>query len=98
VSGLHASHWPLARRWLCRSWTERCAGLDVHQKTVVAGVVTPTGQETRTFSTMTIAVLALSDWLLACGCPHIATESTGDYWQPVCTLVEGTCEGTDRVD
>jgi transposase len=30
---------------------ERCAGLDVHKKTVVACVVTPTGQEPRTFST-----------------------------------------------
>jgi transposase len=42
---------------------EWCAGLDVHQKTVVACVVTPTAQETRTCSTMTIDVLALSDWL-----------------------------------
>jgi transposase len=33
---------------------ERCAGLDVHKKTVVACVVTPDGQETRTFRTMTI--------------------------------------------
>jgi hypothetical protein len=33
---------------------ERCAGLDVHKKTVVAWVVTPAGQEIRTLSTMTI--------------------------------------------
>ena len=33
---------------------ERCAGLDVHKKTVVACVVTPVGQEIRTFRTMTI--------------------------------------------
>jgi len=44
---------------------ERCAGLDVPKKTVVAGVLTPTGQETRTFRPMTVDVLALSDWLVA---------------------------------
>lgn len=34
---------------------ERCAGLDVHKKTVVAWVVTPARQETRTFGTMPAA-------------------------------------------
>jgi transposase len=71
---------------------ERCAGLDVHKKTVVACVVTPTGQETRTFATMTADLLALADWLLACGCTHVAIESTGDYWKPVFNILEGTCE------
>ena len=33
---------------------ERCAGLEVHQKTVVACVVTPAGQEIRPLSTMTV--------------------------------------------
>src|SRR5688572_4156295 len=71
---------------------ERCAGLDVHKKTVVACVVTPAGQETRSFGTMTADLLALADWLLACGCTHVAIESTGDYWKPVFNILEGTCE------
>jgi transposase len=71
---------------------ERCAGLDVHKKTVVAWVLTPAGQETRTFATMTADLLALADWLLACGCTHVAIESTGDYWKPVFNILEGTCE------
>jgi transposase len=71
---------------------ERCAGLDVHKKTVVACVVTPVGQEIRTFSTMTIDLLGLSDWLLACGCTHVAMESTGDDWKPVFNILEGTFE------
>ena len=71
---------------------ERCAGLDVHKKTVVACVVTPEGQEIRTFSTMTVDLLGLSDWLLVCGCTHVAMESTGDYWKPVFNMLEGTCE------
>jgi transposase len=71
---------------------ERCAGLDVHKKTVVACVLTPAGAETRTFATMTADLLALADWLLACGCTHVAIESTGDYWKPVFNILESTCE------
>jgi transposase len=71
---------------------ERCAGLDVHKKTVVACVLTPDGQETRRFGTMTADLLALSNWLQACGCTHVAMESTGDYWKSVFNLLEGTFE------
>jgi transposase len=71
---------------------ERCAGVDVHKKTVVACVVTPEGPETRTFGTMTAELLALADWLLASGCTHGAIESTGDYWKPVFNILEGICE------
>ncbi len=71
---------------------ERCAGLDVHKKTVVACVLTPEGQETRTFGTMTAELLALADWLLASGCTHVAIESTGDYWKPVFNSLEGIGE------
>jgi transposase len=76
---------------------ERCAGLDVHKKTVVACVLTPNGQgdwgqEMRTCGTMTVDLLTLSDWLLACGCTHVAIESTGDYWKLVFNIREGICE------
>ncbi len=76
---------------------ERCAGLDVHKKTVVACVLVFEGarevrHETRTFGTMTADLLALSDWLTAWGCTHVAMESTGDYWKPVFNLLEGAFE------
>jgi len=76
---------------------ERCCGLDVHKKTVVACLVTPGrgGQptrEVRTFSTMTRALLDLSDWLVASGCTHAAMESTGSYWKPVYNLLEASFE------
>jgi transposase len=67
---------------------ERCAGLDVHKKTVVACVVTPEGHEVRTFSTMTAQLLALSEWLQEKGCRAVAMESTGVYWKPVYNLLE----------
>jgi transposase len=76
---------------------ERCAGLDGPKQTVVAWVPIPHGegdwhQETRTFGTMTVDLLALSDGLLACGCTHVALERTGAYWKPVFNLLEGACE------
>ena len=74
-----------------------CAGLDVHKKTVVARRLSsdPTGKpvgETRTFSTMTGDLLALSDWLHAGGCPHVAMESSGEYWKPIYNILEGQFE------
>ncbi len=67
----------------------RCAGLDVHQKTVVACVLTSTEtgtatQEVRTFGTMTRELEALSAWLVAARVEQVALESTGVYWWPVC--------------
>src|SRR5437773_113378 len=75
----------------------RCAGLDVHKKTVVACLLltAPSGQvsqEVRTFSTTTAGLLALSDWLVSHGVTHVAMESTGIYWRPVFNILESRCE------
>src|SRR5215470_6651924 len=72
---------------------QRCAGLDVHKKTVVACIfiTEPDGmvhKQIRTFSTMTVDLLALADWLGAFDVTHIALESTGVYWHPVYNLLE----------
>ncbi len=67
---------------------ERCCGLDVHKRLVVACAVTPEGQEVRTFSTMTQGLLAMSDWLAGHRITHVAMESTGVYWKPVYNLLE----------
>src|SRR5215475_14701997 len=71
---------------------ERCAGLDVHKKTVVACVVTPEGQEIRTFGTMTAELLTRADGLLISGGTHVAMESTGDDGKPVFNMLEGMFE------
>lgn len=68
---------------------ERCCGLDVHKKTVVACVRTPVRQETRTFGTMTRDLLTLADWLAEHQVTHVAMESTGVYWKPVYNILEG---------
>jgi transposase len=76
---------------------ERCCGLDIHKKFVVACLLTtgpdgPVHKEVRTSSTMTNELLALADWLRAEGCGPVVLESTGSYWRPVFNLLEGQCE------
>ena len=70
----------------------RCAGLDVHQKTVVACVLVRQGRDTlravRTFGTTTPEVLALQTWLTEHHVTPVAMESTGSYWKPLFNLLE----------
>lgn len=69
---------------------ERCAGCDVHKKTVVVHVVVPGGSEARTFGTTTRDLLVLLEWLEALQITHVAMESTGVYWKPLYNLLETT--------
>jgi transposase len=76
---------------------DRCAGLDVHKKTVVAcarrvGADGAVEKLTRTFGTMTADLLELADWLEAQGVRHAAMESTGVYWKPIWHILEGRFE------
>ena len=66
----------------------RCAGLDVHKKTVMACVRKPTtggarSQQVREFSTFTRGLVQLRDWLVSEGVAQVAMEATGVYWRPV---------------
>jgi transposase len=75
----------------------RCAGLDVHKKTVRVCLLVRDEQgkrskEYRTYSTTTADLLNLLDWLLEAGCTHVALEGTGVYWKPVYNLFEGQIE------
>jgi len=76
---------------------ERCCGLDIHKRTVVACLLRP-GQggqperEVRSFSTMTRGLLELADWLQTAGCTHVAMASTGSFWKPLYNLLEGSFE------
>ncbi len=71
---------------------DRCAGLDVHKKTVVAcaRLAAPDGavsEQVRTFATATADLLELADWLASLGVRRVAMESTGVYWKPVWNLL-----------
>jgi transposase len=75
---------------------ERCAGIDVHQQTMVVTVRIPAADGgraviTQTFGTMTADLLVLREWLQAHGVTDVAMESTGVYWRPLYYLLEEAC-------
>src|SRR5688572_16824409 len=71
----------------------RCAGLDVHKKSVVAcalvgeadAVIEP---EVATFGTMTADLERLAGWLAARGVTDVVMGATGVYWKPVYNVLE----------
>jgi transposase len=67
---------------------ERCCGIDVHKKVVVACVIVKGKKEIRPFGTMTDDLLQLCAWLKENGVQMTAMESTGSYWKPVFNLLE----------
>jgi transposase len=75
----------------------RCAGFDVHKKTVrvcflIRDEHGQSYKEFRTYGTTTEELLKLVDWLKEQGCTHVAMEGTGVYWKPVYNLLEGNFE------
>jgi transposase len=67
---------------------ERVCGMDVHKDNITACIMTPEGKEIQTFSTKTIFLIKLMDWIRSHGCTHVAMESTGVYWKPIVNLIE----------
>jgi transposase len=73
---------------------ERCAGLDVHKRTVAACVRSPGAgrtrrrSETKTFGTFEHELAELRSWLVAEGVTAVAMEATGVYWKPILYALE----------
>lgn len=76
---------------------ESCCGLDVHQATIVACLLVGKPgrrprKEVQKFGTVTAELVRLREWLRQEGCTHVGMESTGVYWMPVYTILEGAFE------
>lgn len=72
---------------------KRCAGLDVHQETIVACVLKgelgkKPKSEIRTFGTYTKDLEELHEWLLEEKVEQVAMESTGVFWKCVWNIIE----------
>jgi transposase len=67
---------------------ERACGMDVHKDNITACILTPEGKEIQTFSTKTVFLLQLVDWIKQHNCTHVAMESTSVYWKPIVNLLE----------
>ena len=73
----------------------RCAGLDVHKKTISVCIrIRIHGHKTETFErvfgTFTQDLELLREWLKEHKVKHVAMESTGVYWIPVWNVLEAT--------
>lgn len=67
---------------------ERCCGIDVHKKVIVACLRIGNKKENQEFGTSTRSLLLLSDWLIEHKCEMVAMESTGSYWKPLYNVLE----------
>ncbi len=67
---------------------ERACGMDVHKDSITACIITPEGKEVQSFSTKTLFLLKLLDWIKEHNCTHVAMESTSVYWKPIVNLLE----------
>jgi transposase len=71
---------------------ERCAGLDVHSRSIVASVRVVAGdrvkRDVETFGSTTSELMRLASFLGDHGCTIAAMEATGVYWQPVWAILE----------
>lgn len=75
---------------------DRCAGVDVHKKSVTLCVMTTEGRKIvktlHQFSTFHRDLVLMREWLLGQRLTHVAMEATGEYWKPVYEVLEGSFE------
>ncbi len=69
---------------------DKCCGIDVHKKLIVACFKKGNKQETRDFGATTRELLELADWLKEGGCEMVAMESTASYWKPLYNILESS--------
>ncbi len=69
---------------------DKCCGIDVHKKLMVACFVHGNKQEIREFGATTRELLTLADWLQQSNCQMVAMESTASYWKPLYNILESS--------
>jgi transposase len=74
---------------------ERCAGIDVGKRYVVACLLTGSSTESprvekRQYEATVGELERLRQWLVEERCTHVVVESTGSYWKPVFNVLEAS--------
>lgn len=82
---------------------DRCAGLDIHKRSITACVRMPAAdggraEVVRTFSAFLDGLVALRAWLLEHQVTHVAMEATSSYWLPVWRVLEEPVDPDDADD
>ncbi len=70
---------------------DRCCGIDVHKKLLVACVRCGDQSEIRKFATTTSDIRKMIGWIADSQCQMTVMESTGSYWIPVWNVFEDGC-------
>ena len=69
---------------------DKCCGIDVHKKLIVACFRQGNKQEVRDFGATTRELLELTEWLKEGDCEMVAMESTASYWKPLYNILESS--------
>lgn len=67
---------------------QRCCGIDVHKRLIVACLRVGRKEEIRSFGTSTDEICQMITWLEENQCEIAAMESTGSFWKPLYNLLE----------
>jgi transposase len=73
-----------------KQWNIVC-GADIHKKFLIATILSRDGTKTtRRFGMTLDDLLTFKNWVIENGCEQVAVESTGTYWVPIHTVLEGS--------
>ncbi len=68
-------------------------GADIHKKFLVATILSKNRKkETRRFRMDIEDLMEFRSWVIENGCEQVAIESTGSYWYPIQTALEGSID------
>jgi transposase len=72
---------------------DKACGVDVHRDTIVATILSRDGTKAqKEFGTTISELFEFKKWLMSNDCKAVALESTGTYWIPVYSILEGSFE------
>ena len=70
---------------------DKACGADIHKKTVVATILSVGGTKVEgEFGTTVPELIRFKEWLKENDCNSVAVESTGTFWQPIYSVLEGS--------
>jgi transposase len=73
-----------------KQWNIVC-GADIHKKFLIATILSRDGTKiTKRFGMTLDELLNFKNWVIENGCEQVAVESTGTYWVPIHTVLEGS--------
>jgi transposase len=72
---------------------DKACGADIHKKTIVATILSSDGTKVEgEFGTTVPELIRFKEWLKENDCNTVAVESTGTFWQPIYSVLEGSVE------